>query len=45
MSKIKKIAIGNDHAGVKMKEDITAYLQEKSLQTGPGNRNRSIPPD
>ena len=32
MSKIKKIAIGNDHAGVKMKEDITAYLQEKGIE-------------
>ena len=32
MSKIMKIAIGNDHAAVKMKEEITAYLQEKGIE-------------
>ncbi len=32
MSEIKKIAIGNDHAAVKMKEEISAYLQEKGIE-------------
>ncbi len=32
MGNIKKIGIGNDHAGVAYKQEITAYLEEKGYQ-------------
>lgn len=43
-----KIAIGSDHAGYYLKEDIKKYLEEKEIEVidlGPSNDNRVDYPD